>query len=243
MTIIDVKFKDYSILKNLLKSVQSLIEEMTLTFYEDGTVSFQVMDSSHISVCNGKLKKDAFTRYNVTKEISISFRIQNLLRFINKKCEVTFQVDEKEDKLLLICETNHIQKIHISLIHIDTELMEIPEIENDVGFRLKSKYFGDIINSLKDIHDDIIFKCNNNKLNIAMKGDDIDTDIEIKEVEFNKCQEYIGKYSYKYISLFLGPISNFEFVNFKLTNNLPLLLFYTSTYLDISYFLAPKIED
>merc|ERR1712136_691069 len=73
-TMFEAKIAQASLLKKVLDSVNSLIEEGTWDCSESG-MSLQAMDSSHVSLCSLMLKTDSFEEFRCDRNISMGLNM------------------------------------------------------------------------------------------------------------------------------------------------------------------------
>merc|ERR1712135_121277 len=140
-TMFEAKIAQASLLKKVLDSVNSLIEEGTWDCSESG-MSLQAMDSSHVSLCSLMLKTDSFEEFRCDRNISMGLNMGTMTKII--KCagnddSITVKCPEKSDTVSFVFENPNGGKVsdyEIKQMDLDGEHLGIPETDYSANIKL-----------------------------------------------------------------------------------------------------------
>ena len=130
--------------------------------------------------------------------------------------------ERKLDTLTITLENNTNKnqpekKFELSLMDIDAEFLQVPEIDTDVELSISSDQIVQIINELAQFGTDVKFVCDSNNIRLESTGDGNKMNVQIKDSDIESYAivedfVYEGMYSLKY----LQNITAFQKLNKKL---------------------------
>lgn len=229
---------------------------------EEGRIYIQSMDTSHVSIVEVILPKEWFDEYELDSKESITLGISSslLFRVLNardKTQNITLEYDMSEpDKLNIHFTGENKQEFdkhfELSLIDIDSEIMEIPSIDYQAEFTLGSQNFANIINQLKMFGDNLDLKCCENeimlcsssveqgKMYVEIKIDDLSS----FAIDENETIQSSFSLTFMHNICLYNKLS--KEVDVKISNAYPLKIIYKLPMNDnaqMIFYLAPKIND
>lgn len=144
--------KKFSVFTTLFRHLPQFTETINLHVTDTG-IYVQGMDTSQISLFEIKLKKDWFDEFTCESNCVIGlvcgvfYKVFQCIDDIEQKMTLIF--DESTEKLNVKLEGNNIIKdFEISLLDIDSELLNIPETEYDVDIEIDSGSIANYINQM-----------------------------------------------------------------------------------------------
>lgn len=245
----------------LFQHVKLFSEHINIIF-SDEKMYIQCMDSSKVSVFEICLPKEWFDSYALTNNASVTIGISSnmLFKVLNtrdKKQEMRFSFESDADSILIEfnCDDKNIydKEFAIPLMDIETEMMNIPEMESTADISLPSANFANAVKDMKLFGDTFNLSCDQENLIMSSNSEDsgkmklkITTD-DLTSYEIEEGAELQTSYS-------LGILYNIslysklsEFIHFHVKDGYPLKIVYE---LDndiegakMAFFVAPKIED
>lgn len=243
-----VKTKDSDILKSIIASISTVVEEATFTANNEG-LTFRGMDASHVALIDISLPKTVFDEYRCDDEIKFGVRIDELGKLFkraDKKDTITLGLTKEN---LLSIKMGEKKYYEIRLIESDSNETPIPKIEYNSKFTISSKRFDEILGDVGVIGDYIDINVNGDKLKFIGKGESgnvvIHSDKNDDGVEsIETTEESTGTYSLTYLMPMIKAMgTSAGFTTCQLSNNKPLRVeFKVADVGVIHFYLAPRIE-
>jgi len=143
------------ILKTLLDACSPLVEDIRLTFTQDG-LSVGVVDASHVCFVSITIPSELFTSYEVEGKVVIPLELAKLVAMqkLSKKQPLTMiWGDEKTDKGLVRFEVGGLVR-EATLLHADmVRNIDTPDINPPTKFQMKAESFILGISAISDVSD------------------------------------------------------------------------------------------
>jgi DNA polymerase III sliding clamp (beta) subunit (PCNA family) len=134
----------------IFQHIRVFTENINIIFKSD-QMYIQFMDSAHISIIEIVLPKDWFDQYELSGDQNLTLGVNStiLFRILNsreKTQAIHIQYDKSDsDKLhikFLSENKNEFNKyFDVQLLDLDSELLEIPEMEHSAEFTLSASHF------------------------------------------------------------------------------------------------------
>jgi DNA polymerase III sliding clamp (beta) subunit (PCNA family) len=242
----NIKFKGIIESKTLIdyfKSINTTTDEIKLNITKEN-FNLSLMSPDNVSLVNAILKSSTFYEYNLSVDnFFIELNLSNLLK--------TFKPNVK-DKIQIIIydiriELNIIDKINNSFPLCTLELKEndIPKLNYNFDLKINSKLIYDMIKSLKNSGDKVIFSLIDNKLMLSVIND---TNNSVGYVPFESTNSIdMGskcKYSVPYLLSIFSNYKLSEYLTINFSKDYPLKITYESiNKYKIVYILAPLVGD
>jgi proliferating cell nuclear antigen PCNA len=210
----------FKYLKNICPDV--MINVSDERFYIQG------LCSAHVLMFDLEISKDWFDEYDYkfVHQTNLGVNCEILFKIINcisdgQKIKLEY-FERKLDKLTITLENNTNKnqpekKFELSLMDIDAELLQVPDVDTDVELSISSDQIVQIINELAQFGTDVKFICDSNNIHLESTGDGNKMDVQIKDSDIESYAivedfVYDGTYSLKY----LQNITAFQKLNKKL---------------------------
>jgi len=240
----------------MLKNCTSVV---TIIFKNE-ELYIQGLDKAHVCLFEVRLKKNWFNEYEsfATLEkdeiITIDSCIfYNILSIIEEKQTLCLWYDSGDQLNIEYNSTKNdkgdLNKFfHLPLVDMEFNLLEIPEIENDVDFSMKSKKICDITSQLLIFGDIMNIKCSEDEISISCKGINGEMIVSIPIDDLSDYSIAEGEtinvgYSLTYLSKMCMTTKLSPEIEFGVSAEYPMRIKYNlgegSQFL---FFIAPKIE-
>jgi len=162
---------------SLFQNIRSFTEHVSMIFSSTG-LYLQTMDTSHVSIIELNIPHTWFDKYEFNNEKDIVLGISNTIFFkilnVREKTQTINIVynDDKSNDILSLHFTSSDKTIfdkffQCPLLHIESELMQIPEIEYAAEFSLPSAMFATLLQQLKTFGDSLDISCTEEKIELA----------------------------------------------------------------------------
>ena len=246
---------------SIFQHVKLFTEHINIIFSSD-KMFVQSMDPGRVSVFEINIPKEWFDEYviegdNVTIGISSSI-LYKVLNTKDKRQEINFNYNhETSDKLFIqfTCEDKEVYDkfFELPLMDIESELMNIPEMNSTASFILPSLNFAEVIKNLKIFGDTLEISCDENEIRLLSKSEEsgimkvnINFD-DIVQYEIDEDASISSSYSLNIlhnVSLYNKISSNIEI---HMSENYPLKLLYKlneeNENANLVFYIAPKIDE
>jgi len=174
-------FKDATIWRNMIASVEKILDEGVFAATPDG-ISLRALDTSHVVMIDIFYPREAFIEYEVEGErvdVGVSFSVlSKILRRAGKNDELVLGVEG--NNLLVEFRGRGSRLFKVPLINLVYEKLPEPRIAFTVKAKMLGSIFRDTINVVKLVADSITFKAFEDKrLLIQGEGDIASTEIEL----------------------------------------------------------------
>lgn len=236
----------------ILKSCTSVVSMI----YKKDELYIQGMDKSHVCLFEIKLKSLWFNEYQseedqiITVDSHIFF---NILSIIEEKQSLCLWSDSEDQlnieyKSISGVKNEYNKFFNIPLVDVDSNLLEIPEVEYDVDFLIKAKKMCDITSQLLIFGDIMNVKCSEDEILIGCKGVSGEMSVNIPIDDLTEYSIAEGEtmnvsYSLTYLSKMCMTTKLSSEIEFGVITEYPMRIKYNlgegSQFL---FFIAPKIE-
>jgi proliferating cell nuclear antigen PCNA len=247
------------IFTTIFQHIRLFTENVSLIFSPTG-LYFQTMDSSRVSIVELTLPNTWFDKYTFTSKTDIVLGIPTaiLFKILNAR--------EKQQRIQFLYDNSDALAIHFTsddtsifdkhfecpLMDLETDIMNIPEIEYSAEFTLPSAIFSTLIQQLKTFGDTLDIECTEEHIQLAAKSSESGTmSVQVNIDDLNSFSINEGEQLHMSFSLIqLHQICMFNKVAKELMVSLckeyPLSIIYPITDDETTHlklFLAPKIKD
>lgn len=226
-------------------------------YFEPNKLYIQIMDNSHICLADIEIKDKWFSTYDCTYTTNISINSTQFAILINyalKHNKLELKCEKDSDKLFInfLNENNKSSFDHffeLNLIDIETESIEIPNVDYDVDFTMETKKFVDLLTELYTFGNELNIQCSEDVFELNTTGDATKLKINIPVNDLN---EYAitenGKldlsFSLNHVCKLCVSSKLANEINVSISNNYPMSIHYDlGEESQICFYIAPKIED
>jgi len=253
LTITEKTKKDIFIsLFQLLKAASTSI---TIIFLEDHAY-IQGMDSSHVCLFDARIYNVWFDKYEIQgddlKNICVNSQIlYNILSMSQEQDYITLHYEGAADSIeidLTNAKGEFNKYFKVPLIDMESDLLEIPNVDYDVEFSIKAKKMNELISQLATFGDVIDIKCSEDKIDLISKGDGGEMLVNIpindlSEFSISEGQIIDISYSLNYINKMCITTKLSSEIEMSISDNMPLRIKYDlGNNSSVMFFLAPKVE-
>ena len=169
----------------ILQNLKGISNELNLVCKEDGLYA-QGMDSSHICLFEMNIKPDWFDTYTCTEDCVMGIHCEMLFKIIScikegQYIDMSYNEDKNGDKLTIDLLGNSYDKsFELSLIDIESDMVELPSKEYTADIRFISKDFAELVNQLSIFGDKLKIYCGDDII-LNSENDFGKVDIRVKE--------------------------------------------------------------
>tara|TARA_B100000900_G_scaffold315841_1_gene274751 strand:- start:1224 stop:2012 length:789 start_codon:yes stop_codon:yes gene_type:complete len=195
--------------------LKNVCPDVTLNIKKDN-LYIQGLCSAHVLMFELNISNDWFDYYESSfdSQVNLGINCEILFKIINCIGDgqmIKFEYNQnKADKLIIMLDNiNDNSKtpqksFELSLMDIDNEYLEVPEIASDIELTISSEQIVQIINEMSQFGSDVKFQCNEDNIILESVGDGNKMNVQIKESDIESYAivedlNYNSVYSLKYL--------------------------------------------
>lgn len=225
------------LLKQIFSSIGAISPQANLDVHSAG-ISTQVMDPSHVSLCQLELSITWFKSFACHQPISAGVPLLVVVPFL-KDAETT--VTMMNDSLMNISYTDAemMHSYSFKLLQIDTDQLDIPETHYSIVHTMPTTEFKHILKDLNAIGATCTIDFKQNNVEFGTEGEIGNATILRHRGEGEDCK---STYSMRYLML----MTKFPLVKhtiLRMNPDTPLCIDYVMDGGHLAFYLAPTLED
>ena len=245
----EIKIDNAKYWKDCVSAIVSLVDEGLFNITKEG-ISLKAMDPSSISMISFNMPNKSFSKFNVDKPVSIGLNIGNLDKMLSRTREgESLVMKDSENKLLLeFIGPNGRRKYRIQLIDVKKSVEKEPNVDFDSHVTINGEPFKDIIKDASMLSSYISFNASKGLFSARARGDsgeleefhENDSGI-LKKLESKKEAE--STFNLEFLENMIKACPPGNEIDISLKSNEPMKLWYNIGDAQVSYFLAPYMEE
>ncbi|CAL8466451.1 g5987 [Coccomyxa elongata] len=247
------------LLRKLLDSMKDLVQDANFDCSSTG-FALQAMDSSHVSLIHMQLRSDGFDHFRCDRNLSMGVSLNNMAKIL--KCMgnddvLTMKAEDQGDSVTFMFESANQERIsdfELKLMDIDSEQLGIPDTDYSATVKMPSSEFARICKDLSTIGDTVLIAVTKDGVRFSTNGDIGSANVTVRshsnvdkpeeQVVIDMQEPVALTFALRYLNSFAKatPLSNQVIIS--MSKELPVVVQYRMEDMgQISYYLAPKIED
>jgi len=234
-----IKLENASALSKSIDLISELVAEVKIKINEFG-LSITAIDPANVAMVSLKVPKKSFSEFDVGSE-TLGVNLDSLKRIL-KRSGGQLVLEKKENLLYIQMDDRIKRNFVLSLIEIESEDKEIPNLEYSSRVELKSS---DLIDSIEDcivVADACSFTIKEGKFSIEAKGlNSARSEFSSDEANIN-AEDCKARYSLEYLQKFIKASKLAEKTVLNFADDHPLKMDVRTEHMEISYILAPRVE-
>lgn len=245
----ELKLENAKHWRDCIDAIVSLIDEGLFTIGDEG-IRLKAMDPSGISMVSFFMPSKAFSKFEIEKGMSIGLNLDNLSKILarTRDNEALVMKDTDGKMSLEFIGDNSRRRYKLKLIDVKKGVEKEPSVEFDANIEVDSEH---LKNALKDatlISSYISFKASKGQFAINAKGDSGELEEihetdggKIKKVDVTKDASAVFNLEFLESMVRSTPVGNS--IKLSLKSDQPLRLSYNIGDANVTYFLAPYVEE
>ena len=236
-----VKLENPGLLSRVVEIISELVTEVRIKVNESG-LSITAMDPANVSMVKFVLPKKSLSVFETGEEV-LGINLDNLKRILKRSSSSSSLVMERKKNLLNIQIHDKIKRnFNLSLIDIESEEKEFPQLEFSSVVELNSLDLSDSIEDCLVVADACSFIIDNGKFIIEAKGlYSAMSEFSGDDAKIN-AENCKSRYSLEYLQKFIKGARLSEKMTLKFANDHPLRMEIKNEFMELSFLLAPRVE-
>ena len=236
-----VKLENPLLLSRIIEIISELVTEVRIKIDNLG-FNITAMDPANVSMVRFVVPKSSFSSFESGNEV-LGINLDSLKRILKRCSPGSSLIMEKQDNLLNIQIQDKIKRtFNLSLIDIESEEKEMPNLEFSSVVELDSSDFIDSIEDCMVVSDACSFVIRDGKFVIEARG------LNSAMSEFSSDEAKISaencksRYSLEYLQKFVKASKLSEKTTLRFADDHPLKMDIKNDFLELSFLLAPRVE-
>jgi proliferating cell nuclear antigen len=229
------------LLSKAVEIISELVTEVRIKFSEFG-LSIVAIDPANVAMVGFRIPKTAFSRFEAGEE-TIGINLDSLKQILKRCGSGSSLILEKKENLLSIQIQDRIKRnFTLSLIEIDSEEKQIPDLEYSSKVEINSV---DLVASIEDcsvVSDACSFIIKEGKFILEAKG------INSAYSEFSgdeakiEAEDSKSRYSLEYLKKFMKGAKISDKTILEFATDHPLRVDFRGEHSELIFILAPRVE-
>jgi len=250
--------------RKIIASVADLVTDGNF-MCDPNHMSFQGMDSSHVSLVSLSLKKEGFKDYRCDHDVTLGINFSSLtkvLKCMGTKDSLMIRAEDEADSAVFVFENekeDRISNFELKLMDIEAEQLGIPETDYKCVVSMPSAEFQRICRDLGAIGDTVTISATKDGVKFSVTGDIGSGDMTLKQTTVESADEDDSEnvmieldepvqqaFALRYLSSFTKATALSKRVTISMGPEVPLVVEYKveeGNLGHVRYYLAPKIDD
>jgi proliferating cell nuclear antigen len=234
-----IKLENSAVLSKAVELISELVTEVKIKLNEYG-LSITAIDPANVAMVGLRIPRKVFSEFDSGSEI-LGVNLDSLKRIL-KRSSGPLVLEKKENLLYIQMEDRIKRNFILSLIEIDGEDKEMPNLEFSSRVELQSEDFIDSVEDCAVVADACSFIIKEEKFIIEAKGLN-STRTEFSGDEANISAESCkARYSLEYLQKFMKASKLTEKTILNFADDHPLRMDIKTENMEISFILAPRVE-
>lgn len=236
-----VRLENPGLLSRVIDIISELVTEVRIKVNEFG-LSITAMDPANVALVKFLLSRDSFSQFETGDEV-LGINLDSLKRILKRCGPGSSLIMEKKENTLNIQIQDRIKRnFNLSLIEIESEEKEMPNLEFSSRVELNSVDFIASIEDCMIVADACSFIIDEGKFIIEAKGLNSamsEFSGDEAKIEAENCK---SRYSLEYLQKFIKGAKLAEKTSLHFAEDHPLRIDFKNTGMDLSFLLAPRVE-
>jgi proliferating cell nuclear antigen len=235
-----IKLENGSTLSKAVELISELVTEVKIKLNEYG-LSITAIDPANVAMVGLRIPKKAFSEFDSAGSETLGVNLDSLKKIL-KRSSGPLVLEKKENLLYIQMEDRIKRNFILSLIEIESEDKEMPNLEFSSRVELQSEDLIDSITDCEVVADACSFIIKDEKFIIEAKG------LNSTRTEFSGDEAKItaesckARYSLEYLQKFIKASKLCEKTILNFADDHPLRMDVKTDNMELSFILAPRVE-
>ena len=245
----EIKMDNAKYWRDCVNAIVSLIDEGTFAITKEG-ISLKAMDPSSISMVSFFIPNKAFSKFDIEKNASVGINLENLNKILSRSRdgEALIMKDTDNKLSLEFIGQSSKRRYKLQLIDVKKGVEKEPSIEFGAQADINGEPLKDIIKDASLISSYISFKAAKGQFTVSARGDSGELEELhdeggniMKKLSAEKSAE--STFNLEFLENMVKSCPTGNNVTLSLKSNEPLKLKYNISDAEITYYLAPYMEE
>ncbi len=236
--------------KKSIDSIAVLIDEAEFLVTQNG-LELKATDPSQISLIDFNLSKKSFKKFDLKEDLTIGLDLDyfgKIMSRANASDELVLKLDDQKTNLLVEFKDSSMRSFSIPLIDVSKSKTPEPKIEFDAAIELNASVLQDALKDAELISTHVTVGVNEKEFFLKTKSsrgtlDNVTAKNSKNVSKFDVKKQCKSMFPLDYLRDMFKNASSDSNVLIELGENAPVRISYSIGSANLSYFLAPRIEN
>jgi proliferating cell nuclear antigen len=240
--------KNGKIFGSVVGAIASLMDEVTVSITRDG-LSVRAMDPGHVALADLRMSRAAFEEYAVESDLELGIdlgRLNTILKRAGSKDRVELSTSEDGSALRVTISNSTTRRFDLPLIDVGEEELRVPQLEFPAKVEIDPKVLSEGIKDAEIVSDHVTLRADKDALCISARGDLGNVEVRVgkeQALSFEVSEPCKSMFAIEYLKDMLKAGDMTETVRISLGSDIPLKLEFLAEGVNLSFLLAPRIEE
>ena len=237
-----VKLDNPLLMIKAIDVISELVTEVRMKVNDTG-INIIAIDPANVAMVGFTIPKNSFSQFETDKEI-LGINLDSLKKILRRCSSGSSVILEKKGNMINIQIHDKIKRnFTLSLIDVEREEKEIPNLTFTSGVKLNSVDFADSVEDCAVVADACSFLIKDGKFIIEARGiNSARSEFSSDEAEISSETNCKSRYSLEYLQKFIKGAKLFDKTHLRFSEDHPLRVDLKSDSLELSFILAPRVE-
>ena len=246
-----VKMADPRLLRNLMNSIATLVDEATFDINPEG-IKLRAMDPSRVAMIDFELPKTVFDEFICDQPTKMCINIGELLKLLKRSGKDDFielSLDEKTGKLQITLIGKYTRTFTMPTLETAEEEVPTPKLTFNVKAKVTTDGLKTAIDEASLVSDHVRLEADSEKIVMRATGDIMGAVIELKKgsdalLDIEVTEPSKATYSLSYLSEIIKAASaTSDIATLEFSTDMPIKMdFQQPREGKLTFYLAPRIE-
>jgi len=246
-----VKMADPRLLRNLMNSIATLVDEATFNISPEG-IKLRAMDPSRVAMIDFELPKTVFDEFICDQPTKMCINISELLKLLKRSGKDDFielSLDEKTGKLQITLIGKYTRTFTMPTLETAEEEVPTPKLTFNVKAKVTTDGLKTAIDEASLVSDHVRLEADSEKIVMRATGDIMGAVIELKKgsdalLDIEVTEPSKATYSLSYLSEIIKAASaTSDIATLEFSTDMPIKMdFQQPREGKLTFYLAPRIE-
>jgi len=238
-----LKLDHPKLFSEIIGIISELVLEVRLKVSKDG-LKIIAIDPANVAMVSFKLPNTAFSEIEVEGKEVLGVNLESLKAVLRRiHTGSVLVISRQENELKIQIKDKVTREFNLALIDVEGEEKEIPNLEFTSRIEMSSLDFSEAIEDSGVVADSCSFISESNKFIIQAKGSLNSFKSEFSSDELSiQAENAHSKYSLEYMQKMIKATKITDKVKINFSNDYPLRLDFETPFIELSFILAPRVE-
>lgn len=245
----ELKIDNAKYWRDCVESIVNLVDEGLFNVTKEG-ISLKAMDPSSISMISFVMPAKAFSKYSVDKPTGVGLNLENLSKILSRtRDDEALVIRDVDNKILLeFIGPGSRRRYKLQMIDVKKNVEKEPNVKFDAHVEMVGEPLKDMIKDASLISSYIAFKASKDQFAVSARGDSGELEeLHEKEGSLMKKVEVSNNadatFNLEFLENMVKSCPIGSTISIDLKTNEPLKMRYNIGDSEISYYLAPYMEE
>lgn len=253
------KFEEAALLKKVVEAIKDCVKKCNFNCSEHG-ITVQAVDDSRVLLVSLLIGQTSFSEYRCDRDVTLGIDLESFSKIIksaNNEDFLTLLAEDSPDQIMAILEEKQKEKISeysLKLMDIDSEFLQIDDMEYDAVVNMPNSDFAKLVRDLKNLSESLRVVVTKDSVKFTSEGDSGSGSVILKpytnlknereSVTISLDDPVDLTFGLKYLNDIVKAATLSDVITIKLADKTPALFeFKMQSGGYLRFYLAPKFDD